>query len=314
MSEARPRALFFGTPEIAVGALDALTERCDVALVLCQPDKPVGRAQKIEPGPVKRRALELGLAVHQPAKVRVPELAALLREARADVAVVFAYGRILTPEVLRAPRLGCVNLHASLLPRYRGAAPINWAIARGEKETGVCLMQMDEGLDTGPVLARRALPIGPDETAPELARRLAPLGAELVREELPRLLAGELSPVPQDDALATLAPILTRADGLVDWSRDAVDLHDLVRAMIPWPGAHTTLRGRALKLLTTRPVDAHGAPGEVLRADKAGVVVACGAGALELVTAQLEGRKALAGRELAAGRAITQGDLLGATA
>lgn len=314
MSEARPRALFFGTPEIAVGALDALLERCDVPLVVCQPDKPVGRAQTVEPGPVKRRALELGLAVHQPTKVRVPEFAARLREQRADVAVVFAYGRILTPEVLRAPRLGCVNLHASLLPRYRGAAPINWAIARGEAETGVCLMQMDEGLDTGPVLARRALPIGPDETAPELARRLATLGAALVRDELPRVLRGELSPTPQDDALATLAPILTRADGLVDWSRASSEVHDLVRAMVPWPGAHTTLRGKALKVLATRLVDGHGAPGEVLRADKAGVVVACGAGAVELLTAQLEGRKALAGRELAAGRAVTPGDMLGASA
>ena len=314
MTSERPRALFFGTPEIAVAALEALVGVCDVPLVICQPDKPVGREQRVEPPPVKRRAVELGLSVHQPVKVRVPEFAALLREQRADVAVVFAYGRILTAEVLRAPRLGCVNLHASLLPKYRGAAPINWAIARGEVETGVCLMQMDEGLDTGPVLTRRAVPIGPDETAPELSRRLAALGAEMVRDELPRLLRGELSPTPQDDAHATFAPILTRAHGRVDWSRPAKEVHDLVRAMTPWPGAHTSLRDRTLKLQTTRVTAGDGPPGTVLRADKGGVFVACGAGAVELVTAQLEGRKALAGRELAAGRALAVGDVLGAPA
>ncbi len=313
MSAARPRALFFGTPEIAVDALSALSRLCDVALVICQPDKPVGRAQAVEAPAVKRRAEELGLPVHQPTKVRVPEFAARLRDQRADVAVVFAYGRILTAEVLRAPRLGCVNLHASLLPRYRGAAPINWAIARGEAETGVCLMQMDEGLDTGPVLARRALPIGPDETTPELARRLSELGARLLTDELPRLLGGELSPSPQDDAQATFAPILTRAHGLIDWSRPAREVHDLVRAMVPWPGAHTALRGKALKVHATRVVEGAGSPGLVLRADKGGVVVACGAGAVELVTAQQEGRKALPGRDLVAGRAIAVGDELGAS-
>ena len=309
---ARPRAIFFGTPEIAVEALTALDEICEVVLVVCQPDKPVGRAQEVVAPPVKRAALALGLQVHQPSKVRVPAFAELLREQRADVAVVLAYGRILTREVLAAPRLGCVNLHASLLPRSRGAAPITWAIVRGEAETGICLMQMDEGLDTGPVLTRHAIAIDPDETAGDLAKRLAALGGAVVRADLPRFLRGELTATPQVDADATFAPILTKADGRIDWTRPARAVHDHVRGMSPWPGAFTTVGEKTLKVLATQVrAQLGGAAGTIVRADKSGVVVACGDGAVELVTAQLEGRKPLAGRELAAGRTLVAGDLLG---
>ena len=188
---ARPRAIFFGTPEFAVPTLRALCQVAEVTLVITQPDRPKGRGMKLAPPPVKLLAQELGIAVEQPTKVRTPELAARLRAEAADVAVVVAYGRILPVGVLDAPRLGCVNVHASLLPKLRGAAPIQWSIVRGERETGVCLMRMDEGLDTGPVFARSSLAIGPDETSAELAERLSALGAELLQAELPHNLAGE---------------------------------------------------------------------------------------------------------------------------
>ncbi|RYE84118.1 MAG: methionyl-tRNA formyltransferase, partial [Myxococcales bacterium] len=194
----RPRTIFFGTPAIAVPALEALAAETEVVAVVCQPDKPAGRDPAPQAPPVKRAALALGLPVHQPAKVRTPDFADWVRAQRADAAVVLAYGRILTREVLDTPRLGCLNLHASILPRYRGAAPIQWAIVRGEDETGLSLMQMDEGIDTGAVLAVRRLPIGRDETADELSTRLAQLAAEMVRTDVLAALAGQLSPTPQD--------------------------------------------------------------------------------------------------------------------
>lgn len=315
----RPRAIFFGTPDFAVPCLDALATVADVVLVVTQPDRPRGRGLELAPPPVKVRAEALGVPVVQPVKVRTPEFAASLRALEADVAVVVAYGRILTRAVLDAPRLGCVNVHASLLPRWRGAAPIQWAVARGDAETGVCLMQMDEGLDTGPVLARRATPIGPDETAGELAVRLAALGAELLREELPRHLAGALVAVPQDDARHTLAPLLEKAHGAIDWSASAQSVHDLVRGMSPWPGAFTQLpSGATLKVhasrVVARPAQAEGAePGAVVAADRAGgLVVACGAGALALVAVQPEGKRRMSAVDYLAGRPLACGDVLGA--
>ncbi len=318
----RPRALFFGTPDFAVPCLDALAAIMDVVTVVTQPDRPRGRGLELAPPPVKVRAEALGVPVIQPVKVRTPEFAASLRALDADVAVVVAYGRILPRAVLEAPRLGCVNVHASLLPRWRGAAPIQWAIARGDAETGVCLMQMDEGLDTGPVLARRATPIGPDETAGELAPRLAALGAELLREALPRHLAGALVPVPQDDVRHTLAPILEKAHGAIDWAQRAQAVHDLVRGMSPWPGAFTrTPAGGSLKVHATRVVALPGmmgegaaaVPGTVLSADRAGgLVVACGSGAAALVEVQPEGKRRMSAADYLAGRPLACGDVLGA--
>ncbi len=317
----RPRAIFFGTPDFAVPCLDALATVADVVLVVTQPDRPRGRGLELAPPPVKVRAEALGVPVVQPLKVRTPEFAASLRALAADVAVVVAYGRILPRAVLEAPRLGCVNVHASLLPRWRGAAPIQWAVARGDAETGVCLMQMDEGLDTGPVLARRATPIDPDETAGELAPRLAALGAELLREALPRHLAGALVPEPQDDARHTLAPILEKAHGAIDWSQRAQAVHDLVRGMSPWPGAFTrtpagaTLKVHATCVVADGPADqgVAGAPGTVLRADRAGgLVVACGEGAAALVEVQPEGKRRMSAVDYLAGRPLACGDVLGA--
>ena len=306
----RPRALFFGTPEFAVPCLQALSEITDVALVVTQPDRPAGRGMQLAAPPVKRLALELGIEVIQPRAIRKPEFAERLRATAADVALVVAYGRILPAEVLRAPRLGCLNVHASLLPKLRGAGPIQWAILRGETRTGVCLMQMDEGMDTGPVLACESLEIGADETAGELAPRLAALGAELVRKELVRYVLGELTPRPQDHALATMAPLLTKEHGRVDFRRPASELHALVRGTHPWPGAYAFLDGQRLKLHRTTVLARDGtlgAPGSVLRADRHGIEVACGQGVLVLHELQPEGKRRMSVEQFLAGARLLRG-------
>jgi methionyl-tRNA formyltransferase len=307
------RAIFFGTPDIAVPSLRALVDVAQVAAVVCQPDRPAGRGLKLHPPAVKVIATELGIPVLQPTKIRTPDFLAWLDEQRADVAVVLAYGRILPGPVLATPARGCLNLHASILPRYRGAAPIQWAIARGETETGVSLMQMDEGLDTGPVFGVRRLSIGEDETAGELAVRLGTLAADITREDVPRAARGELTAVPQDDAAATSAPPLEKEQGRIDWGRPAFDVHNHVRAMTPWPSAFTTSGGKLLKVLATRHSTLKSAdpPGTIVAADSSGVLVACGEGVLELVRAQLEGRKPLEARELVAGRTLVGGARLG---
>jgi methionyl-tRNA formyltransferase len=319
----RPRAIFFGTPEMAVPALDALVELCDVPLVVTQPDRPRGRGLRSVPTPVKARALDHGLEVVQPTKVRAPEFAESLRALRADVGVVIAYGRILPRGILDAPHLGCVNLHASLLPRWRGAAPVQWAVASGDTETGVCLMQMDEGLDTGPVLACRATPIGSDETAGEVTQRLARLAADVLRAELPAFLAGALVPMLQDEARATYARVLEKADGRLDFARPVRAVHDHARGMTPWPGAFTTLpNGSTLKVHRTRvladtaPLGPDGrppSPGTVVVADaRGGLAVACAPGILALEEVQLEGKKRVSGRDFVAGRGVAAGAILGA--
>jgi methionyl-tRNA formyltransferase len=309
------RAVFFGTPQFAVPCLDALVEIADVVGVVCQPDKPQGRGLELAAPPVKRRALELGLAVVQPTKLKTGEFAAWLRDQKADVALVVAYGRILPRDVLEAPRLGCVNVHASLLPKYRGAAPITWAVVRGEPETGITLMQMDEGMDTGAMLEQLPTEIVADETAGDLSERLSALGALAVRRGLPKYVAGGYTPIPQDHAKATVAPILKKDDGRIDFRKPARAVHDHVRGMSPWPGAFTTSRGKGLKVHATRVTDLPAgrsvAPGTVVLADKAHVVVACGERAIELLRVQLEGKKAIGANDWFAGRGVTEGDVLG---
>lgn len=282
--------------------------------MVCQPDKPQGRGLQVAAPPVKVRAEALGLPVVQPTKVRTGEFAAWMKEQRADVALVVAYGRILPVEVLGAPRKGCVNVHASLLPKYRGAAPIQWAVVNGETETGVTLMQMDEGMDTGPMLASFPLSITPDETAGELAVRLAEVGAKAVREGLPRYLAGEYAPIRQDSRSATLAPMLKKEDGVLDFRVSARSVHDRVRGMSPWPGATTTARGKTVKVLETRPSPASrpARPGEVILADKSRVLVACGVGAIELLRVQVEGKRPVRAVDWVMGRGVAEGDVLGA--
>jgi methionyl-tRNA formyltransferase len=306
------RAVFFGTPEIAVPALRALAETAELVGVVCQPDRPSGRGLELRAPPVKLAARELGIEAYQPLKIRSGELGAWLRERAPDVAVVLAYGRILPKPVLDAPRRGCINLHASLLPRWRGAAPIQWAIAHGDTETGISLMQMDEGMDTGPVYALRKLPIGDQETAGELAVRIAELAAVVVREDLPRAVAGELVPAAQDERLATLAPMIGPDQARIDWSRSASEIANLVRGMSPRPGAHSRVRGKLLRVLGALPAaeTGLGPPGTVAVLDRRRLLVAAGRGSVEILRAQLEGKKALEARDLINGRALAHGDLL----
>lgn len=311
----RPRALFFGTPAFAVPCLEALLELADVVGVVCQPDKPAGRGQRVAAPPVKTRALEANVPVVQPTKLRTGEFGRWVREQNVDFALVVAYGRILPEDVLAAPRLGCINVHASLLPRYRGAAPITWCIVRGERETGVTLMQMDAGMDTGDMLEQFRLPIGDSETAGELALRLAVVGGNAVRTGIPKLLAGQYVPKKQNDAEATLAPILKKEDGRIPWSKPAREVHDHVRGMNPWPGAFSLLHDKTVKVLATRAADsAHAAadltPGKVVFADKHHVVVACGDHtAVELQIVQPEGKRAMRATEWLQGRGVAEGDL-----
>jgi methionyl-tRNA formyltransferase len=304
------RAAFLGTPEFAVPCLAALLDVADVALVVTQPDKPQGRGLTLAPPPVKAFALERGLRVIQPSKARDGTLQRELSLLELDLAVVVAYGKILPEDVLRAPRLGCVNVHGSLLPRWRGAAPIQWAIVSGDRETGVCLMQMDVGMDTGPVLARRATQIGENETGGELFLRLSQVSGELLRDELPRFVRGELRAEPQPDKGVTHARMIEKSDGALDFCQPAQAVHDRARGFYPWPGAYTALDGRRMKVHRTRLVartGVLGAPGSVLATGSEGIVVACGQGAVRLEELQLEGKKRVSAAALLAGYPLAAG-------
>lgn len=308
------RAVFFGTPALAVPSLEALHEVAEVVRVYCQPDRPAGRGMKLKPPPVKVRASELGLAVEQPRSVKSEAFAESLRELRVDVGVVVAYGRILPRAVLDAPRRGCVNVHASLLPRWRGAAPIQWAIVHGDAETGVCLMQMDEGMDTGPVIACERTSIGKDESAAELGERLARMGADLLRRRLPDWVDGTLEATPQDDSAATLAPRLEKEHGRIDWSASARAVHDRVRGLSPWPGAFTEVDGRGVKIHRTQLREEsgeRGEPGTLLSVDPEGIEVSCGRGSVAILELQMEGKRRLSAREFLAGHRWQPGLTLG---
>lgn len=284
-----------GTPAFAVPTLEAMLQaNWPIMGVVCQPDRPSGRGQKLTPPPIKELALAHGLPVHQPERIRRnPEFLELVRRLAPGLIVVVAYGQLLPPELLAIPPRGCLNVHASLLPHYRGAAPIQWALIRGEVRTGVTLMRMDVGMDTGDMVARAELAIAAADTAATLAPRLADLGARLAIAEIPRWLAGELTPEPQDGGRATMAPLLTKETGAIDWSRPAKELHDLVRGVQPWPGASGTLLGQVLKVVATRPVGgdaSSAAPGTVLALESDGWHVATGHGALVLETIQVPGK------------------------
>lgn len=251
------RLIFMGTPEFAVPSLDGLLAAGhDVALVCSQPDRPAGRGRKLAAPPIAQLARERGLPLFQPPSLKPPEAFARLREVGADAIVVAAYGLILRREVIELPPLGCLNVHASLLPRHRGAAPISAAILAGDGETGVCIMRMDVGLDTGPAIARAATPIGPGDDTPRLTERLAELGRDLLIETLPRWADGGLTAEPQDESLATYAPRIVREDARLDWSLPAEELSRRVRAYRGWPDAFTSWQGRQLKVLAARPVAA----------------------------------------------------------
>jgi methionyl-tRNA formyltransferase len=302
------RVVFLGTPAFAVPSLDALAAAGhELVAVVAQPDRPAGRGHALREPATKAWARGRGVPVLQPEKVRDGRLAAELAALRPDVLCVAAYGRILGKDLLELAPQGALNVHGSLLPKYRGAAPIQWAIARGEVETGVSIMQMDEGLDTGDVLLQRVLAIGPTDTADSLAPRLAALGGAALAEALGGLAAGTLVPVPQDGARATLAPILEREHGKLDFARPARELHARLRGFTPWPGAWTTLDGKVLKVLEAEPVasppaGAPAAPGHATVVPGAGLAVACaGPTALLVRRLQLEGKAAQAATDFANG-------------
>ena len=310
------RVVFMGSGAFAVPSLEALLDAGhDVAALVTQPDREKGRGRELSAPPTKAVATGRGVPVLQLRRVREPEAQEALRALRPELQVVVAFGQILPRAVIAIAPLGTVNVHASLLPRYRGAAPIQWAIARGEAETGVTTMLIDEGLDTGPTLLQQRLAIGPEETAGELEPRLARLGAELLLETVRGLAEGTLAARPQDHAQATLAPILKKEDGRIDWSQPARAIAWRVRGFCPWPGSFTLHDGRLLKLLRVRPQDASPAsipggpvPGEILSVSADGVTVACGAATrLQVLEVQPESRRAMPASAWAAGARLRPG-------
>lgn len=306
------RVVFMGTPEFACPTLQRLVDRGnDVIAVVTQPDRPKGRGQKPVPPPVKELAERHGIQVLQPARVRATEFVELMRGLAPDLVVVVAFGQILPKSLLDIPRYGCINVHASLLPRYRGAAPLNWCIINGETETGVTTMLMDVGLDTGDMLVRKVTPIDPEEDASSLHDRLSFLGAEVLDETLELLAAGRLSPEKQEDSLSCYAPMLKKEDGLIDWNREPAAVKNLVRGMNPWPGAFTWLDGKLVKVFRVATGDDRGVPGTVLKAGRDGIAVACNGGSVVLLELQLEGKKRLPARDFLAGCRIGPGTVLG---
>jgi methionyl-tRNA formyltransferase len=290
-----------GTPEFAVPVLRALTQAQAVVGVVTQPDRPGGRGRQLAASPVKAFAQQTGLSVIQPNKLREPEAMAQLTAWAPDLIVVAAFGQILKSAVLGLPPHGCLNVHASLLPRYRGASPIAAAILAGEAETGVTIMKMDEGLDTGPMLAQRTEPIRPDDTTQTLSERLAEVGAALLIEILPEYLTGQITPQPQEEAFATYAPQLKKEDGHLDFTRPAAELERRVRAFTPWPGAFALWKEQPLKILrATRLENVRGEPGSIMPTEH-GPAVACGIGALALAQIQPPGKKPMAGADFARG-------------
>jgi methionyl-tRNA formyltransferase len=315
------RIVFCGTPEFAVPTLRALLADPEftVEAVVTQPDRPRGRGQQVSGSPVKEAAAAAGVRIYQPERVKSDEAHDFFAAIKPDAAIIIAYGQIVPRRLLEIPRLGWMNLHGSLLPKYRGAAPIAWAIINGESKTGLTTMRLDPGLDTGPILLQRELEIGSDETAPELARRMAEMGAPLVMESLVKLERGEIAPVPQDSTRASYAPILTKEHGRIDWGQTPNEIYNRIRGLAPWPGAFTIFRGR-LCHIWGRP-SAPGArsiagiepePGSVILSDAA-IEVVCGKGArLHLEAVQIEGRKRISAREFANGARLQSGERFGA--
>jgi methionyl-tRNA formyltransferase len=306
------RIIFMGTPEFACPTLSKMIERGEqVVAVVTQPDRPKGRGQQTLPPPVKVLAEEHGIPVLQPVKVRQPDVIEQIRSYNPDLIVVVAFGQILPKALLEIPRHGCINVHASLLPRYRGAAPLNWCIINGETETGITTMMMDVGLDTGDMLLKKSTPIDPDEDTRSLHDRLSKIGADLLADTLDQLAAGKLVPEKQDDAVTCYAPMLKKEDGLIDWGKDACSIKNLVRGMTPWPGAYSYLDDKLLKVYRVQYASGTGTPGCVIRAGRDGIEVACGTGSIILHELQLEGKKRLAAGEFLAGCKLEPGAVLG---
>jgi methionyl-tRNA formyltransferase len=310
VSGASLRIVFFGTPAFAVPTLEALLgSRHRVLGVVSQPDRPRGRGQKLEPTPVKSAALAAGLPVHQPERLKTPDFMGAFSAMQPDLAVVAAYGKIIAESVIAIPRLGMINVHASLLPKYRGAAPIQRAVLNGDPETGVTIMRIVKELDAGAMFAKVTVPIGPDATSDEVERELAGRGGALLVEVVDRIADGTAREEPQNDAEATYAPKITREEGTIDWGRSAQAIHDQVRGLTPWPRAWTHL-GAARLILVTTSVEAStdpSAPGSVIEASADRLVVRAGEGALRIVSLQPEGRRAMSARDFLAGRPLVPG-------
>ena len=306
------RIVFMGSPEFALPTLSMLVERHDVVGVYTQPDKPAGRGQPLTPPPVKRFAQERGRLVFQPRTLRDQAVQAQLAELKPDAIIVAAFGLLLPKFVIELPPHGCINVHASLLPKYRGAAPIPAAILNGESETGITLMKMDEGLDTGPMIAQDRVLIRPDHTTGKLTKDLAELGAQLLAKTLPRWIVGEITPQVQDESQATFAPKLSKEDEQLDWSRPAVELDRRVRALSPKPGTFTTWNGKLLRVLAVQVTGrtSQGAAGTVVR-DRKDIGIVTGDQVLRLVEIQLEGKRAMSPADFARGQPSFIGSVMG---
>jgi methionyl-tRNA formyltransferase len=302
------KLVFLGTPSFAVPTLEAVVRAGhEVAAVVTQPDRPRGRGGKLAAPPVKEAALALGLTVYQPERVRRPEAVEYLRGIGADAMVIVGYGQIIPQNVIDLAPRGIINVHGSLLPKYRGAGPVQWSLVNGETRTGVTTMRIDAGLDTGDMLLKAETEIGPEENAVELGARLAVLGADLLVETLARL--DDIAPEKQDNAQATWAPILKKEDGRIDWSQTAQSIHNRVRGLQPWPGAQTTFRGLPLLIWKSRVAAGSGTPGTTLTTRP--LTVATGQSALELLEVQMEGRKRMGAADFVNGQRLTENELLG---
>jgi methionyl-tRNA formyltransferase len=305
------RIIFMGTPDFACPALQTLLDRGeDVVAVFTQPDRPKGRGQKLQSPPVKELAQAHAIPVYQPPKIRVSEVIEQIRALQPDLIVVVAFGQILPKALLEIPFHGCVNVHASLLPRYRGAAPLNWCMVNGEDETGVTTMLMDVGLDTGPMLLKKATPIDPDENIVALHDRMSVLGAELLGETLDGLKAGSIIPEQQDDSLSCYAPLLKKEHGQIDWHKSAREIHNQIRSLSVWPGAVAWLDNAPLKLYRTAVRQGEGVAGSVLAAGRDGIEVACGQGSLLIMELQAAGSRKMEAASFVAGHPLPVGTLL----
>ena len=306
------RLVFLGTPAFAVPSLEACAAAGhDIAAVITQPDRPQGRGQHMAPPPVKETALRLGLRVEQPERIRTPETIALLAAPRPEAMVVVGYGKIIPQAIIDIPPLGIVNVHASLLPKYRGAAPIQWAVANGETVTGVTTMRIDAGLDTGGILLRTETAIGEEETALELSPRLARLGAALLVETLARLAEGLLVPAPQDNTQASFAPILKKEDGVIDWTRRARDIYNRIRGFLPWPGCATQFRGRRMQVWRARLGEGPVGPPGRLATRQGRLLAGCGEQtSLELLEVQVEGKRRMPGADFLHGYQVGENEEL----
>ena len=306
------KIIFMGTPDFAAASLEALIDsRHEIQAVVTQPDKPKGRKGELTPSPVKVVAEEKGIKVYQPLKVRDEEFVKTLRTYNPDVIVVVAFGQIIPLSILQMPKFGCVNIHGSLLPKYRGAAPIQWAVLDGEKETGITTILMDEGIDTGDILLKKTIQIDTDETSGSLFDKLMALGAKTILETLDELEKGSLTPTKQGESPTAYAKMLTKAMGLIDFTRSAKELDCFVRGMDPWPSAYTLLAGKTLKLWKVRAVDGSGKAGSVIEIGKESFTIACGEGAIEVLEVQLEGKKRMSAGDFLKGSTLNIGQELG---